>query len=460
MKRLLPLLVLLFSTIICHAGPKPLPGDDDSKIKIPSKTASDKFIYLSNVGIDLDKKNAVEMYYVNFAKSDKITTVEGKIEYAETHRSEQEAEEQKAAAKKKSGPEKEKLNKEDDKVENKYTTLGNDLYAGLKAAGFIDTINHIFQDENNTLMLEGKVSTVHIFAMSGYKDNPCCSSCYKAKVFIKWYIKNRYSEVLDSFSTTGLSENYVRDEYSYYGISSIPSSRLESMMNNAVRASFVKLYASSVFKKFLKSETVPAYTEAALQLNKPMALVSDKGDASSASVILKRDDQGHGSGFAITQDGYILTNYHVIATKNSSKLAKITAILSGGEELEATIVRFNKARDIALLKINKSFTKAFALSSERKFKNLMDVYTVGAPKSIELGQTFTSGLISNERNANNNQLLQLSMPVNFGNSGGPLFDQSGVLHGVIVAKLVGESTEGISFAIPAYKIGEYLNISY
>ena len=90
----------------------------------------------------------------------------------------------------------------------------------------------------------------------------------------------------------------------------------------------------------------------------------------------------------------------------------------------------------------------------------MDVYTVGAPKSIELGQTFTSGLISNERNANNNQLLQLSMPVNFGNSGGPLFDQSGLLHGVIVAKLVGESTEGISFAIPAYKIGEYLNISY
>ena len=460
MKRLLPLAVFLSSTIICHAGPKPLPGDDDSKVKIPSKTASDKFIYLSNVGIDLDKSSAVEMYYVNFAKSDKITTVEGKIEYAETHRSEQEAEAQKAAAKKKSGPEKEKLNKEDDKVEDKYTTLGGDLYKGLKSAGFIDTVNHIFQDENNTLVLEGKVSAVHIFAMSGYKDNPCCNSCYKAKVFIKWYLKNRYSEVLDSFSTTGLSENYVRDDYAYYGISSIPNNRLESMMNNAVKASFVKLYAAGVFKKQLKSEAVPPYAEAALHLNKPKGLVADKADAASASVILKRDDQGHGSGFAITEDGYILTNYHVIATKNPSKLAKIKAILSGGDEIEATVVRYNKVRDIALLKINKSFTKVFALSSEKKFKNLMDVYTVGAPKSIELGQTFTSGLISNERNANNNQLLQLSMPVNFGNSGGPLFDQSGALHGVIVAKLVGESTEGISFAIPAYKVGEYLNISY
>ena len=52
------------------------------------------------------------------------------------------------------------------------------------------------------------------------------------------------------------------------------------------------------------------------------------------------------------------------------------------------------------------------------------------------------------------------MPVNGGNSGGPLFNKEGVLDGVIVSKLVGESTEGISFAIPAYKIGEYLKISY
>ena len=88
------------------------------------------------------------------------------------------------------------------------------------------------------------------------------------------------------------------------------------------------------------------------------------------------------------------------------------------------------------------------------------MYTIGAPKSIELGQTVTTGIISNERNANNNELLQLSMPVNGGNSGGPLFNKTGVLDGVIVAKLVGESTEGISFAIPAYKIGAYLKISY
>ena len=197
-----------------------------------------------------------------------------------------------------------------------------------------------------------------------------------------------------------------------------------------------------------------------LHLTKPSAIVSGKSDATLASVIIKRDDNGHGSGFAISQDGYLLTNYHVVASDNPKKPEKLKVVLSGGEELEATLVRFNKAQDIALLKVEHTFEKAFLLGTEKSYKPLTDVYTVGAPKSIELGQTMTAGLISNERNSNNNELLQLSMPINFGNSGGPLFDASGTLDGVIVAKLVGESTEGISFAIPAYRIHDYIKVSY
>jgi len=50
------------------------------------------------------------------------------------------------------------------------------------------------------------------------------------------------------------------------------------------------------------------------------------------------------------------------------------------------------------------------------------------------------------------------MALNPGNSGGPIFDERGVLHGVVVSKLVGFATEGVSFAIPGYKISEYLNL--
>ncbi len=69
-------------------------------------------------------------------------------------------------------------------------------------------------------------------------------------------------------------------------------------------------------------------------------------------------------------------------------------------------------------------------------------------------------MISNERKNNNNNLLQLGMSVNAGNSGGPLFDNTGTLHGVIVSKLIGQNTEGVSFAIPGYMISDYLQISY
>ena len=127
MRPLLLSLLILFSAL-SYAGAPPMPvGDEESKIKIPTKTASDKFLYITNVGIDFKKDNGVEMYYLTFAKSDKDPTIESKITYAETHRSEQEEEQKKSEAKKKSGPEKEKLNKEEDNVEQDYTTLGHEL---------------------------------------------------------------------------------------------------------------------------------------------------------------------------------------------------------------------------------------------------------------------------------------------------------------------------------------------
>jgi S1-C subfamily serine protease len=196
-----------------------------------------------------------------------------------------------------------------------------------------------------------------------------------------------------------------------------------------------------------------------LSIFTPKSSVKTVEEASLASVIIKRNDKGHGSGFAISNDGYILTNFHVIAGKTTDQLEGIKVILSNGEELEAKVVRYNRARDIALLKVDYQFEKAFALKSSKDFNSLQEVYTIGAPKSIELGQSITKGLISNERNANNNSLLQLSISINGGNSGGPLFDTNGLLHGVIQSKLVGYATEGVGFAIPSYLIADYLNIT-
>ena len=89
----------------------------------------------------------------------------------------------------------------------------------------------------------------------------------------------------------------------------------------------------------------------------------------------------------------------------------------------------------------------------------MEVYSIGTPKSVELGQSVSLGIISNERKSNNNNLLQVSINVNPGNSGGPLFEKSGALQGIVTSKLVGFATEGVGFAIPSYLIPAYLNLS-
>jgi serine protease Do len=128
--------------------------------------------------------------------------------------------------------------------------------------------------------------------------------------------------------------------------------------------------------------------------------------------------------------------------------------------MPAKVIRTNKYRDLALIKVEGKFEKVFAVNNTKAFKKMQDVYTIGTPKSIELGQSISAGLISNERKTETTNLLQLGMSVNGGNSGGPLFDATGALHGVIVSKLIGSNTEGVSFAIPAYLIQEYLNINF
>jgi S1-C subfamily serine protease len=232
------------------------------------------------------------------------------------------------------------------------------------------------------------------------------------------------------------------------------------MINDALARSYYELKQTAQFQEKLKVQTNFNVQEPVLSINKPTNLVKELSDASLGSVIIKRPDGGHGSGFAITQDGYILTNYHVISGKTQDQPSKVKVILSNGIQLDAEIVRYNRARDVALLKVAYNFEKVFLLSDVKSFKNLSEVYTIGAPKSVELGQSVSLGLISNERVTNNNNLLQLNININGGNSGGPLFDKSGTLHGVIQSKLVGKDTEGVGFAIPSYLVATYLNIQY
>jgi S1-C subfamily serine protease len=461
-----PAMLMDFATMKGHAY------NSDTRFqvngKLATKTTADKYIEMDKLGLDLkDKDKDVNIYSVAITKSNSSQKIEKLMDEAEAKQKAREEKMNKRMKKK----DLEKLKEEEDQRQYDDTKFSYNLYKTLKSTGFVDTVNRVFQDENNTILLEGKITKLNLYRV--YYGNNVWSYYYKAKVGITWYIDNQYGECLDSVKLKNVSGDFVLNNYWYtYSSASRTTTthsqsgegheqkQIEKMIGDAVNNSYLELFNSSTFKKYLPAGSISASTDPLLRLNRPQSTVNDKSDAAQASVIIKRDDKGHGSGFAITQDGYILTNYHVIAAKDDGNAPKLTVVTSSGEEITPKIVRINKSRDIALLKVEKKFDKAFALNKEKQFKNLQDVYTIGAPKSIELGQTVTTGIISSERNSNNNELIQLSMSVNFGNSGGPVFDNAGTLHGVIVKKMVGESTEGIAFAIPSYKIGDYINVTY
>ena len=420
-------------------------SDDEVTIKMEKlvyRGESDKYIDISNIRLDVkDNKN---IKTINVSSAGPQSEEENKIKEAETKSDEYELKKEL----KKSG--RNQLENPSDDLTLEDTKFSENVYKTLKTTGFIDTVNRVFSDQNNTVVLEGSIRKLFVYHFYKVYGEP---GYYKSKMEMRWYIKNSYGEILDSVDTKDYSADF--DCNTYHNT----LKNTDKMYADAVINAYMRLHREGILTGYIKPVSNFTYNEPLLTINNVKASVSAKEDASIPSVIVKTKD-GHGSGFAISQDGYIITNYHVIAGKYKDKPNSVKIVTSTGEEVDGKIVRYNKFRDLALIKVEKTFDKAFKFTNVKSFRNLMDVYTIGAPKSIELGQSFSVGVISSERKSNNNNLLQLGMSVNGGNSGGPLFDASGTLHGVIVAKLIGQNTEGVSFAIPGYLIPEYLNIQY
>jgi S1-C subfamily serine protease len=352
------------------------------------------------------------------------------------------------------------------KIQGIDPEINSELLNTLKRSSYIDTITKIFKNENNTLELDVTIKKITYYLIEARWGQIYCNT----KLNLTWYLKNNYKEILDSIETLDFSGNFylchnnIDFELEERFYNKTFDKNHHNFIKDAVLNSYLNLTKNSTFKNHLKLIKDFSIEEEKLQFNKINndVKVASISDAFKATVIVKakenNKDVGHGSGFAISKDGYILTNYHVIAGKYANKQNEISVVTSSGQELPAKIVRFNKFRDVALLKIDYSFEKVFYLENQNKAEVMIDVLTIGAPKSIELGQSVTTGIISNIRNENENKYLQLNMSINGGNSGGPIFDSQGNLHGIVVSKLVGFATEGVGFAIPSYMVTEYLNL--
>jgi S1-C subfamily serine protease len=168
--------------------------------------------------------------------------------------------------------------------------------------------------------------------------------------------------------------------------------------------------------------------------------------------------KGHGSGFLVSDEGHILTNYHVTGTDT-----QLDVIFNNGQKYEAKVLRANPRYDLSLLKVE--LTEEKELTPVHYFRESSSdigssVYVIGTPLKQELGQTMTQGVISAKRNVDDVQYLQYDASVNAGNSGGPLINENGQLLGIVNAKLAGPTIEGINFAIPADVVSKALKVKF
>ena len=154
-----------------------------------------------------------------------------------------------------------------------------------------------------------------------------------------------------------------------------------------------------------------------------------------------------GSGFIITEDGYIVTNYHVIEGAD-----KLTVTLNSGDQYEAEVIGYEEDNDVALIKIEATGLSPVSIGDSDDLKVGETVCAIGNPLG-ELTNTLTTGTVSAlDREINTDgtpvNMLQTDCAINEGNSGGPLFDMNGNVIGITTAKYYGDTIEGIGFAIP------------
>jgi S1-C subfamily serine protease len=170
---------------------------------------------------------------------------------------------------------------------------------------------------------------------------------------------------------------------------------------------------------------------------------------------------GAGTGFLITSDGFVLTNYHVVADTG----ATYTALLSDGRQLPATVRYRDAAYDVAVIKIDGTTFPAAPLGNSSTLKLGQSVFAVGNALG-EYNNTVSVGIISGlnrtvsayddfGRPETLSGIIQTDAAINPGNSGGPLVSIDGTVVGMNVAKVVG--SDNIAFAIPINNIRDIVS---
>ena len=221
---------------------------------------------------------------------------------------------------------------------------------------------------------------------------------------------------------------------------------LANQMNN----SSTTLYRSTGSK--VEVQPVAAGSEMSVEqvaaLNQQSVVEIKTEKVTNSSFLQQYVQTGAGSGVIISEDGYLITNNHVIDGAST-----IQVRTSDGTTYDAVLVGTDSKTDVAVLKINASGLTPVTFGDSDNLNVGETAVAIGNPLG-ELGGTVTNGIISAKDRSitlDNQQmtLLQTNAAINPGNSGGGLFNSRGELIGMVVAKSSGSDVKGLGFAIPS-----------
>ena len=232
------------------------------------------------------------------------------------------------------------------------------------------------------------------------------------------------------------------------------AAKMSSSKKNSISESKIAAEAKSA------AESRPGFYSApskALPSRSVRELVNQLGEA----VVQVRTPSGLGSGFIINEDGFLMTNFHVIEGETQISVEVYHRAPDGTLERrtykQVRIIAMNKFEDLTLLKIEDKDVPKFpyvVMGNADALAVGERVFAIGSPLGLE--RTVTEGILSTKTRQLGGELyLQTTTQINPGNSGGPLFDMSGEVIGITNMKIT--FGEGLGFAIPVEAVKFFLD---
>lgn len=317
----------------------------------------------------------------------------------------------------------------DELEKNGWPVVGSteDLFTGYDVSGAEILIAAKIKDIDSTVCLK----------MAGFGNYSDGTGSMRIKVIWQIYNPSR-KEIIGEIETSGSS---IIEEMT-------PETTYE-LLNNSFAMSVNNLLASDKFIKM--TDRIDQLVEVETDKDKYVlknninrfSSLKETLNFTQKSTVSIRTASGMGSGFAVGDGGYVLTNAHVVGDAQS-----VTLITSSGIQVPGKVLITNKGRDISLIKVDTIRLPSLHISGDVPTLG-EKLYAIGSPLDEKLAGTVTSGIFSSKRIFDGYEWIQSDVAVNPGNSGGPLINKKGSVVGITTAGMSPNGSQvGLNLFIP------------